>query len=1187
MPTTLPEALPEERTSPAIPLAHFVAVSPRFLRSVNLGRDFYGPHPLHGYILTASAAASLERIAAGIEHAPARAWSITGSYGSGKSAFALFAAKALATPASGAEAARSHALRQQPGLKPEVFGEEKQGFWPVLVTGGREPLARALVRGLCDALNRLPEPKAKAVLKELRAKWGAELEAENLTAQAVSDLYAAAAAIARKRSASCRGLLLVIDELGKFLEYAALHPEQGDMQVLQELAEYAVRSADAPLLLITILHQAFEEYAHRLSATQRGEWQKVQGRFSDIPFGGAAHETMLLLSRALDVTEEPEILPSGAAGDEHALLRPAIERHSEECHRLGLVPAGMTDREWRDMMWNVYPLHFLCVLAMPHLFRRFGQNERSLFSFLASAEPHGFQEFVSAHGIAPDAVPRLRLDHLYDYAVEAFGSTLYTHPTARLWSEAEEALFRLRHSDPLHSRLIKTIALLNILGEGTRLKPSKEILRFALEDETTTQQQIDAALESLQDTTLIVYRQFKGAYRLFEGSDLDIESLLIERRRHYAHHVDVVKTAAQIEISPPLVARRHSFETGALRFFEVRPCRPATLETEIARRPPQADGLLLLCLARDADELAQAERLVCSLLAGQSHTIVGLNRETETLREAAIAVESLLAVQDEQTSQLQKDRVAKREVQERLMEATRALQAEWERLMRPQNAAHECSVWYFQGRPTALSSYRDLQALISTACERMYPHTPRLLNELVNRRQLSSTAAAARRNLIEAMITHRAQPRLGMTGFPPEMSMYASLLGSTGIHRPDKAGAWTLQPPPAAKDAGLARVWQAIEEFLFGPLLMRQPLAKLNERLREPPYGLMDGVIPILLGAVLLHHENEVAVYEEDRFITDLDAATFERMIKRPEDFSLQGCRIAGERQAVLDRFAKGMLRPNEEKTLVNVARRLYREFNRLPDYTLKTRALDASARALRDLFKEGKEPEQLLFVDLPRLLGTKPFSDSGGEPKNIAAFFARWNTTMSTVMGAYDALLSRVEKTLCDRFSVGQWQELRARSATVLPYVTEPRLKAFALRASDENLERQPWLESVAAGVIGRPPSGWSDADEDRFQLELAPLVSALHHAELIVFERQTASAEERVGLRLSVTSDTGAENARVVLVSKTESGKIERLTHDLLQAFEELAGDEPQDVRVAVIGQAVKEILRGDNDERATRAA
>jgi hypothetical protein len=226
----------------------------------------------------------------------------------------------------------------------------------------------------------------------------------------------------------------------------------------------------------------------------------------------------------------------------------------------------------------------------------------------------------------------------------------------------------------------------------------------------------------------------------------------------------------------------------------------------------------------------------------------------------------------------------------------------------------------------------------------------------------------------------------------------------------------------------------------------------------------------VLLCALLLVHENEVVVYEEGRFVTELDSATFERMIKRPEDYRLQGCRVAGERQAVLARFAAGLLKGDAEPTLVNVVRALYRQFSRLPEYTMKTRTLPAEASALRDVFKEGREPEQLLFVQLPRLLGARPFvADEDAGSANVEAFFARWNPAMRAVVGAYDALLSRLKATLCQSFGVGDGHELRARALAILPFVTEARLKAFALRAAEDGTDARKWLESVAAGVVGR----------------------------------------------------------------------------------------------------------------------
>ena len=65
-----------------------------------------------------------------------------------------------------------------------------------------------------------------------------------------------------------RGILLIVDELGKFLEFGATNPDRGDVFVLQELAESATRSK-RPFLFVTILHQAIDRYAEHISGGRR------------------------------------------------------------------------------------------------------------------------------------------------------------------------------------------------------------------------------------------------------------------------------------------------------------------------------------------------------------------------------------------------------------------------------------------------------------------------------------------------------------------------------------------------------------------------------------------------------------------------------------------------------------------------------------------------------------------------------------------------------------------------------------------------------------------------------------------------------------------------------------------------------------------------------------------------------
>ena len=72
-------------------LSKFVSVKRRYARSVNLERDFGIPDSLIGYIPTSRVIDCIERFlrATSLDNS-VRAWTLTGSYGTGKSAFANF-----------------------------------------------------------------------------------------------------------------------------------------------------------------------------------------------------------------------------------------------------------------------------------------------------------------------------------------------------------------------------------------------------------------------------------------------------------------------------------------------------------------------------------------------------------------------------------------------------------------------------------------------------------------------------------------------------------------------------------------------------------------------------------------------------------------------------------------------------------------------------------------------------------------------------------------------------------------------------------------------------------------------------------------------------------------------------------------------------------------------------------------
>ena len=135
-----------------IPLSDLYKVRGRFHRSVHLERDFYNKkeNVLDGYILTVTAREMLSRVISTLENgATSKAWSITGPYGSGKSAFALYAAKLLGDPNTSTTQQALDLLKGGDDSLYERFistngnGQPLSDFCPVLISGERASLSIA------------------------------------------------------------------------------------------------------------------------------------------------------------------------------------------------------------------------------------------------------------------------------------------------------------------------------------------------------------------------------------------------------------------------------------------------------------------------------------------------------------------------------------------------------------------------------------------------------------------------------------------------------------------------------------------------------------------------------------------------------------------------------------------------------------------------------------------------------------------------------------------------------------------------------------------------------------------------------------------------------------------------------------------------------------------------------------
>lgn len=281
-------------------LVNKIRVNTQYTRSINLERDSESCSTPHAYVPTSRALDTLGRILSTMHDGPGpRAWALVGPYGSGKSAFGLFVSDLFGP---GELKATQHAQDVLNTASPELaqhltkLKSNSPGHCVAVLTGSPEPMGQRLVQALASAAEAFWQRRKgvkPAILTRLQSAAGTPEPTASSLLDLVADLQDA---LARAKST---GLLIIIDELGKFLEYEARHRSATDVYFLQAVAERAGRASAVPLHFMVLMHQAFEIYSQGFGEQLRNEWKKVQGRFEAIPFVESAEQTLRVVHAAI------------------------------------------------------------------------------------------------------------------------------------------------------------------------------------------------------------------------------------------------------------------------------------------------------------------------------------------------------------------------------------------------------------------------------------------------------------------------------------------------------------------------------------------------------------------------------------------------------------------------------------------------------------------------------------------------------------------------------------------------------------------------------------------------------------------------------------------------------------------------------------------------------------------------
>lgn len=1037
-------------------LNHQILIRSTYTRSINLQRDVDNVELIQAYVPTSKAIQALEQIAEGFTpEAHERSLALIGPYGSGKSAFALFLSVLLN---SGRGVAHQVAFGKLQSCAPHVFPIFQKvlgvgrGFLRIVINGTPTSLKQQVMLSLALAAER--EKINPRLVTKIRAAAlvGAAMDQIILMFGEVQGAWA---------QAGGSGVLLEIDELGKFLEYESYHPQHSEIHLLQLLAEHAQQAHDAPLHLVVMLHQAFEEYTSRVGKHLRSEWQKVQGRFSSIAFLEPAEQALRVVSAAFDSSYK---------------MPPETKTTLELCTQIltneGALAHGLDQSQALNLFENCYPLHPLTTLILPILCQKVAQNERTLFTYLGSREPFGLrlrlEQITAGDWVEPS--------ELYDYFIHNQSGSFSDPLTYHRWMEVLTALERF-DADPSDAavRLLKTIGLLNLIGAQRGLKASPALLKCLFGDA------LGELITRLEQASVIHYRSYSQEYRVWQGTDFDLSVALRAVVVEFSS-MPLVQTLNQLALIKPIVARRATIVTGTLRSFVPLFIDRHSPRLQVAQGSNQTSLRIWFYLA-EVDELQPD-------LTGLSELdVIAVCQFTERLRESIVSTMALRELPKRHAT-LHSDPVAQREHRAWLANA----EAETDQLFKMLLNEPDMLRWFWGKNEAPVANRRDLQAQLSTwAQDHCFSKSPNLRNELINWNVPSPSANTGRKRLLIAMLSAHDQPNLGIEKTPSEMSLYLSLLKASHLHRQEN-GCWGFYAPDQEDPCQLKDVWRAITRLLGNSGGCQVSISTIYVYLRSIPFGVKLGVLPVLIVAYLLAQRREVALYQEGSFCDILTIDQAELLCRRPELFALERFDMDGLRGNLFNRYISSVVgEVKEDASLLEVVRPLVKFISSLPLYTRQCKSLSKEATQVRDAFSHAKSPGVLLFEALPQACGMEPGAFSSSNHFLVEKFIDQFVRVLRELKEAYGLMLQgwqrAINLALLDEEipKLSLLREALARRYLDLERYTPDRMGAGALicRLGEKtHSSDQAWLESLGT-LLGRvPPQKWGE--EHRLQAEL-----------------------------------------------------------------------------------------------------
>ena len=688
----------------------------------------------------------------------------------------------------------------------------------------------------------------------------------------IDNLHKANTAIAGRY----KGIVFIFDEFGRYIED---NSDSVKVKDIQDMAEYCDHSNNDNYLIL-VSHKQLSMYADNMNKTMSDEWKKVEGRFKATSINIKYNQCLSLIGNIIPKTDNWNGFKKRFGSRLNALYNQTSEFK-------GFLNTTANDDEKQDYLEDGYPLHPITLYALDRLSKKVAQNERTYFTYLAGDEDYSLSYQLRQYDVMEFHF--VGLDAIYDY----FDFNIRAYKTGeayKIYKKIQYAIGKLGMDHKgLPARILKAMAVIFIIGDSSVLVPDRDTLTHVVD---APQDELLSIIDMLEQKKIIKYMRQYGYYDYFDSSIFDLDAMIEEKLTRVSD--EMVISVLNDDFSD-FAIYPHAYNE---RFHMNRVLLPVFIRKEDLNRripfsiiPKYYDGVVAFVLDNNAQQDEYKD-----LQVAPERAILHVNSKSDILEQE---VRRYIAIQYYYTkrNELAKDDPTVVKELELYLNEQRAVISEMINNWR--NYKEKASFTVLNGTVRDVSTEWELSKLASMLMFESFPKTIIVNNYLINKNNVSGAIRQARKKALEGIMS-KGDMYADCTPLSPESNIIRSVLSMNGIG--DSIGI-SEEMLNRLEDGTVSGefVMHEIERFVHKAEKGQYELRKIYEKLKQEPYGLRDGYIPVLLAFAMREYHN-VSIYFHGTE-HDYTEEEFVKALAESENYSIYICNWNSEQQRYIEKL--------------------------------------------------------------------------------------------------------------------------------------------------------------------------------------------------------------------------------------------------------------------------------------------